>query len=83
MARRRVMAALAALAITFVVPSSHAWARKSARSAPVVTVLNNNTALGGVFVAWWGCRMQPTGGLALVGGWDGTGPSDVETAYGC
>jgi len=81
MARRPVIAALAASAITFVVSGSHAWGRKPLPSAPVVTVLN--TALGGVVVAWWVYRMQPSGGLALVGGWDGTGPWDVETAYGC
>ena len=45
MTRRRVTAFVAALAITFVVPSSDVWARKPAHSAPVVTVLND-TALG-------------------------------------
>ena len=43
MTRRRVTAFVAALAITFVVPSP-VWAGEPAHSAPVVTVLNN-TAL--------------------------------------
>ena len=45
--RRRVTAFVAALAITFVVPSSEVWARKPAPSAPAVTVLDD-AALGGL-----------------------------------
>ena len=46
MTRRRVTAFVAALAITFVVPSSDVWAGTPAHSAPVVTVLNHTAKVG-------------------------------------
>ena len=68
MIRRRVTALVAALAITFVLPSSDAWAGKPGHSAPVVTVLNN-TALGGLGS---GSTIGPDGALYVTNGTAGT-----------
>jgi hypothetical protein len=68
MIRRRVTALVAALAITFVLPTSDAWAGKPRHSAPVVTVLNN-TALGG---HGSGSTIGPDGALYVTNGNVGT-----------
>lgn len=68
MARRRVMAIVAALFIAIVLPSPNAWARKPGHSAPVVSVLNS-TALGGLGS---GSTIGPDGALYVTNGNAGT-----------
>ena len=69
MSRRRTIALVAALAVTFVVPGSGSWAsEKPAQSAPEVSVLNR-TALGGLGS---GSTIGPDGALYVTNGTDGT-----------
>lgn len=69
MSRRRTIALVAALAVSFVVPGSGTWASEEpAQAAPEVTVLNS-TALSG---QGSGSTIGPDGALYVTNGIEGT-----------